>query len=147
MPFSLRTEPLGSNKKTLAFMYGPLVLATEVDTNKVPAIVGNTTNLFEAFKPIAGKPNHFRVSSDSFRAPRDINGSQFTFEPYYLLHQNRPQIVYWNVLTPDQWARHDHPEQFRRPIQTNAAPIAKRPFPGLVPPSRSLEPTNSPSIR
>ena len=73
MPFSLHTEGFRDNPNRLAFLHGPLVLCTEVDTNQpVPAIVTEPGELLAALQPVPNKASTFVGSPRAFRlAGRD----------------------------------------------------------------------------
>lgn len=101
-PFSLRIEAFRDNPDRFAFMYGPLVLAADVDTRKpFPVIVGDKGTLVASLQPVAGKANTFAGPAEEFRIPGEKNEG-VTLEPFYRLYNERYE-TYWDRFTPEQW--------------------------------------------
>jgi DUF1680 family protein len=104
MPFTLRTEGFKDNSNRLAILHGPLVLGAQVDLKTpYPAIVADDGRFLPGLKPIAGRPNTFTGSADTFRIPGDNPVTGVTLEPFYKIHGNRNYVVYWDVFTRTQW--------------------------------------------
>jgi DUF1680 family protein/beta-glucanase (GH16 family) len=104
LPFSLRTEGFRDNPNRLAFLHGPLVLASEIDTSRpMPAIVAEPGSLLASLKPVPGRASTFTGSPAFFRLPGEKGGLDFTLEPFFKIHGKRHYVVYWDVLTPAQW--------------------------------------------
>jgi DUF1680 family protein len=101
-PFNLRIEAFRDNPDRFAFMYGPLVLAADVDTRKpFPVIVADKETLVASLKPVAGKQNTFAGPAEDFRIPGDRDEG-VTLEPFYKLYKDRYE-TYWDRFTPGQW--------------------------------------------
>ena len=111
-PMTLRTEALPGNPQTVALLYGPILLAGELGTNRMPAsdfaagqgdllniadllvpvFVGDTNSLIADTMPVSGQPLTFQTQG--IGQPRDV-----TLIPFYELQHQR-YSVYWNVLSP-----------------------------------------------
>jgi DUF1680 family protein len=104
MPMSLRTEGFRDNPKRLAFLYGPLVLCTEVDPAQgAPSlVVDDPAKVATALEPVAGKPLAFRGRADMFRMPGSDKGAQPLFIPLHEEYRH-PLAVYWDVLDQSGW--------------------------------------------
>jgi uncharacterized protein len=103
MPFSLHSEHFYDNPNRFALLNGPLVLASQVDRNKpFPAVIADEATLTASLKPVAGRPNTFSPSADSFRIPEE-SGSGVQLEPFYKIYGMRRYEVYWDRFTPEQW--------------------------------------------
>jgi len=101
-PFNLRIEAFKDNPDRFAFMYGPLVLAADVDARKpFPVIVGDKGTLVASLKPVAGKANTFAGHAEEFKIPGEKNEG-VTLEPFYRLYNERYE-TYWDRFTPEQW--------------------------------------------
>lgn len=101
-PFAARIEAFRDNPERFAFMYGPLVLAADVDTRKpFPVIVGEKETLVASLKPVAGKMDTFTGPSNEFRIPGEKNEG-VTLEPFYKLYKDHYE-TYWDRFTPQQW--------------------------------------------
>jgi len=104
MPMSLRTEGFRDNPNKLAVLYGPLVLAAEVEAGKTSSfIIGTVEQIPSALKPIQGQPLAFTASGDLFKTSPD-ESKDLTFRPYYQIH-GKPLAVYWDVLSPEELAK------------------------------------------
>jgi uncharacterized protein len=117
MPMSLRQEPMPDEPKTVALLYGPLVLAGDLgreglsDTVRygrsvpplrkvaaidVPAlIVPDSASLVASIKPA---PGGFRT--EGIGRPHDV-----TLVPFYKAADQR-YTVYWSVYSPSEWEKH-----------------------------------------
>jgi DUF1680 family protein len=103
MPFALRTEGFRDNPERLAFLYGPLVLAAEIEPGRpTPAIVTGGRPLVEALVPVAGKGSTFRAD-ELFRRHGGSDPVELTFEPFFRVHGARHYGVYWDVYSPEAW--------------------------------------------
>jgi hypothetical protein len=101
-PFALRLEAFKDNPDRFAFMYGPLVLAADVDPHKpFPVIVGGKETLVASLKPMAGKQNTFDGPAEEFRVPGEKSGDVI-LRPFYELYKDRYE-TYWDRFTPEQW--------------------------------------------
>ncbi len=112
MPKTLRLEPLPDNPRVVAILWGPLVLAgdlgpepsrggrgarSSVEPPDIPVLVAAGRPPAEWIKPVPGKPGHFRTQGVG--RPRDVD-----LVPFYRLHR-RTYSVYFDLLTPEEWAR------------------------------------------
>jgi hypothetical protein len=107
LPKTLRTEPLPDNPNRVALMWGPLVLAGDLGTERrsgriepAPVFVSAQLPLTDWLKPVLDKPGNFRAVG----VGRDSNGQKVDveFAPFYRLHR-RAYALYWDLYTPQQW--------------------------------------------
>lgn len=118
LPRTLRIESTPDDPDTIAFLYGPLVLAADlgpVDTPydaPPPALVGD--DILAAFEPLSLAAAEFRTSGAG--RPGDM-----TFRPFYLLRDRRT-AVYFKRHTPAQWeaAQASFAEERRRLAELEA---------------------------
>jgi DUF1680 family protein len=104
LPFRLWTEGFHDNPNRLAFLHGPLVLCAEVDPKRpIPAIVSQDGRLLAGLTPAENRPSTFAGSPQVFRRPGESAGTPVVLEPLYKVHGQRHYVVYWDVLSPDQW--------------------------------------------
>ncbi|MGD0651457.1 MAG: beta-L-arabinofuranosidase domain-containing protein [Verrucomicrobiia bacterium] len=116
LPMSLRLETLPGDSKTVAILYGPIVLAGELgttnmpspyarnqtDLNKVPSplvpvFVSDAKDVLSHVKPVAGKPLTFQTKG--IGKPQDV-----TLIPFYRMHHQR-YSVYWSLYTEEEWKK------------------------------------------
>jgi uncharacterized protein len=116
LPMSLRLETLPGDPKTVAILYGPIVLAGELgttnmpspyvrnqtDLNKVPSppvpvFVSDAKDVLNHVKPVARKPLTFQTKG--IGKPQDV-----TLIPFYRMHHQR-YSVYWSLCTEDEWKK------------------------------------------
>jgi hypothetical protein len=119
LPMSLRLEELPGDPKTVALLYGPVVLAGDLGREglsdavrygpsappvrrvppvEVPALViGEPHKLLAAVKPVAGAPLTFRT--EGLAHPRDV-----TLVPFYRASDQR-YTVYFRLASPAEWDR------------------------------------------
>ncbi|MBE3100507.1 MAG: glycoside hydrolase family 127 protein [Acidobacteria bacterium] len=103
MPMTVRTEAFRDNPRRLAVMYGPLVLCAEVDPGKeFPVMRGNPEDVAPALKPAAGRTLEFTVPASLVRIAGQESAGDITLTPFYKMYK-KPYIVYWDVLTDEQW--------------------------------------------
>jgi hypothetical protein len=107
LPMALRTEALPGNPGTVAFFYGPVLLAGALGTNglpeqgayadeqtkyakwatpPVPTLSGEPAAIVAALKPVPGQSLTFKL--EGARAPA------VTLMPFYRLHHQR-YTIYW----------------------------------------------------
>ena len=134
LPKRLREEPLSDNPHRVALMWGPLVLAGDVqpedrsrpadwaasrsDPPRVPVFVAAGRPVETWLKPVAGRPGCFR--SDGVGRDRDVD-----FMPFYRLHR-RPYAVYWDLFTPEGWQKRsaEYAAEAQRRRRLDAATVA-----------------------
>jgi DUF1680 family protein len=113
LPMALRTEPLPGSRNTIAFFYGPLLLAGELGTDgmpregayandqkdfakwptpPVPTLVGDIPAIVAATKLADAGALRFRT--EGVGRPKDLS-----LIPFYRLHHER-YSVYWDVEAP-----------------------------------------------
>lgn len=114
LPMTLRTEPLPGEPRTVAFFYGPILLAgalgdagmpengayatrdaekfSEWPVPTVPALTGDPAGILATLQPVAGKPLTFAFPKKS------KDDDPLTFIPLYRLHHQRYN-VYWPLGT------------------------------------------------
>jgi hypothetical protein len=96
---ALRTEATVDDARTLALLYGPLVLAGDLGPagenwdGPAPVLVG--ADIVAAVSPVAGEPASFRTVG--LGRPADL-----TLRPYTFLHE-RSTAVYFRHFTDDEW--------------------------------------------
>lgn len=103
IPMSLRLEGMPDNPRRVAILYGPTVLAGELDpeeqpggVNLIPALVTEAAaGVSDWIEPVESGPLAFRTTGAA--RPRDV-----TLYPFYRLH-NKRYAVYWDLLNDKQW--------------------------------------------
>ncbi|MGA2796554.1 MAG: beta-L-arabinofuranosidase domain-containing protein [Thermoguttaceae bacterium] len=114
LPKTLRLEPLPDNKRRVALMWGPLVLAGDLGTAQfgggrrgrgaaaasanqptVPVFLAVDKPVADWLKPVADKPGEFRT--DGVGRSKDVD-----FVPFYRLHRHT-YGVYWDLFTLQEW--------------------------------------------
>ena len=111
MPMTLRTEAFRDNPRRLAVLYGPLVLCAEVDPGKeFPVMRGNPEDVAPAVKPAAGRTLEFAVPASLVRIAGQDPAGDVTLTPFYKMYK-KPYIVYWDVLTDEQWKQKQEEHQ------------------------------------
>ncbi|PYQ20565.1 MAG: hypothetical protein DMF81_18260, partial [Acidobacteria bacterium] len=120
LPMSLRQEAMPDDPKTIALLYGPLVLAGDLGREglsesvrygpsvppmrrvppvEVPAlVVADAAKVLAGVKPVPGSSRSFRT--EGIGRPRDV-----TLVPFYSASDQR-YTVYWNVYAPAEWEAH-----------------------------------------
>lgn len=116
LPLTLRTEPLPGDASTVAFLYGPLVLAGKLGVDgmpnpyahnqldqarfprpAVPVLVGAPAELTDRVQRVSRSPLVLRTRG--LAQPGDV-----TLVPFHTLHHER-YTVYWRVVTPEAWTK------------------------------------------
>ncbi len=116
LPLALRTESLPGDPRTVAFLYGPIVLAGKLGVEgmpnpyarnqldqarfprpPVPVLVGDAADLAPRVERVSGSSLVFQTRG--LAQPGDV-----TLVPFHTLHHER-YTVYWRVVTPDAWTR------------------------------------------
>ena len=146
IPKKLHLEPLADNPRRVAIMWGPLVLAGDLDAEgkkgrlrdaytglpRVPVFVAADRPVEQWLKPVAGKAGEFRT--DGVGRERDVD-----FMPFYRLHR-RTYGAYWDVFTPAQWkkkaAEYAAAEQRRRKLKLATVAYVQ---PGQMQPERDFK--------
>jgi len=109
LPKTLREESLPDNPHRVALLWGPLVLAGDLEPQdqesgeaahvdleeSVPIFVAAAQPIADWLKPVSGQPGTFR--SAGVGRPKDV-----TFVPFYLLPE-RTYGIYWDLFTPEGW--------------------------------------------
>lgn len=119
-PMHLRTLQMPDNSPYYSILYGPIVLAARMGTERLdglfaddsrgghvangpqlplqemPVIVGTANEIVCNLKKVADKPLTFTLSSVS---PSAYEGMKL--EPFFRLHECR-YMVYWNLASPDE---------------------------------------------
>jgi DUF1680 family protein len=116
MPMSLHLHQMPDDAKVATIMYGPVVLAGELGTEKltremqyvsdqrsehrapsidVPDLVGDPNNLQSWIKPVEGKALEYQTVGAG--RPMDV-----TLVPFYKLYGQRYNI-YWNLMTEQEY--------------------------------------------
>ncbi len=111
LPKALHKEALPDNPERVALMWGPLVLAGDMGSERrrggygnhsdqsdaVPVFVAADKPLTDWLKPVSDKPGTFHT--DGVGRPKDV-----TFVPFYQLPE-RTYGIYWDLLTPEAWTK------------------------------------------
>jgi hypothetical protein len=114
LPMALHLESLPGDPKTVAILYGPIVLAGELgtenmpspyvrnqtDLNKVPSppvpvFVSDAKEILRHVEPVAGQPLTFQTKGVG--QPQDV-----TLIPFYRMHYQR-YSVYWSLYPAQEW--------------------------------------------
>jgi DUF1680 family protein len=104
MPMSLRTEGLPDKPERLAFLYGPILLAADLDGDTpLPVLVGSPESLIEAFK-FAGSLKFHAAGIAHLQTDEGWKESDLDFLPLYAVADQR-YTVYMDAFTPEQWLR------------------------------------------
>jgi DUF1680 family protein len=99
IPAAIRTESTVDDERTMAILYGPLVLAGDLGpattswSGQAPVLVGS--NITSAITPAGDAPAVFRT--DGIVRPADL-----TLRPYAFQHE-RNTAVYFKRFTDQQW--------------------------------------------
>ncbi|WP_031549575.1 glycoside hydrolase family 127 protein [Parvularcula oceani] len=99
LPMRLRLEATPDDPKTVAVLYGPLVLAADLGPDSseyaLPAPAFVTDDPLSGFSPIEGRPGRFRTAGVA--EPFDLE-----FAPFYEMH-DRSTAVYFSAYSPAEW--------------------------------------------
>ena len=120
LPMKLRLEATPDDPKTVAILYGPIVLAGELgklDPDKVdpyakkqqdlvrlaaprvPAFVCEPAEFLKAIEPVPGEPLSFKTRGVG--RPEDV-----TLKPFYQTHHER-YTVYWKLMNDAEYEKHE----------------------------------------
>jgi uncharacterized protein len=118
LPMSLHVEAMPDDPKTVALLYGPIVLAGDLGTTRLekvkrygpsapeesadgapaaPALIADVEHLLAKVKPLAGTPLTFKTQG--IGRPADV-----LLRPFYKLTDHR-YSVYWKLYSPAEWRR------------------------------------------
>ena len=118
LPMSLRMEAMPDDPKTVALLYGPVVLAADLGQEgmrdvkrygpsapplgrvkpiEVPAFVGDVNHVLAKVRPVAKAPLTFQTTGTA--RPRDV-----MLLPFYKVAEPR-YTVYWKVYSPAEWEK------------------------------------------
>jgi uncharacterized protein len=103
LPFALHTEAFRDNANRLAFMYGPLVLAGEVDRDKPLPVIVIDQPLGEVLALRAHPNLQFFSRPGLFCITGEKSTKPLLFEPFYGVHGDRHYAVYWDVIGQQQF--------------------------------------------
>lgn len=101
LPMTLYTESMPDNKNRVAFLYGPLVLAGVLGSDRpdpvygVPVLLTDNKNITDWLKP-AGGPASFAMQDVG--KPFDVK-----LVPFYKVYKEY-YSVYWDFFNNEQWA-------------------------------------------
>jgi uncharacterized protein len=113
LPLHLRREPLPGDSNSVAFLYGPLVLAGRLGTNGLPAHGQQARDQLDFAKiPVPPAPALSDKSAPALSQVKPVKGESLLFRlkpgggappvsliPFYRLHHER-YVVYWPVRDP-----------------------------------------------
>jgi hypothetical protein len=109
LPKTLHIEGLADNKRRVALMWGPLVLAGDLGPEQrgagpkeSPALVTAEKPLTDWLQPVADNLGVFRTVG----VGRNTDGktSEIEFVPFYRLHR-RTYSIYWDLDTESSWTK------------------------------------------
>lgn len=124
MPKSLYLEPAAGDKKIVAIMWGPLVLAGDLGPERrwsrreeeqdevrpvtvsrdYPLLVAAPREVSEWVKPVEGKPGHFVVSGIARKLQEPDRAVELELVPFYRLHR-RLYSAYWDYIDEPEWKK------------------------------------------
>jgi DUF1680 family protein len=104
MPMNLRTESMPDNPGRVAFFYGPILLCADLDGGQdVPALVGRTDALLNAFSPILDKPLELKAKGiGRILTPDGWKEADIHLVPHFEV-ADQWYTVYMDVFNPSQW--------------------------------------------
>lgn len=112
LPKTLRIEGLADNPRRAALMWGPLVLAGDLGSERrggpnesIPSLVTAGKPVTEWLLPVRDSLGVFRTSGVG--RTNDDQAKELDFIPFYRLHR-RTYGVYWDLYTPDTWTNKLH---------------------------------------
>jgi uncharacterized protein len=118
LPMSLRIEAMPDDPKTVALLYGPIVLAGDLGTTRManvkrygpsapeetaagtpdaPALICDVDHLLAKVKPVAGVPLTFKTQG--IGQPADV-----ALRPFYQITNHR-YSVYWKLYSLAEWRK------------------------------------------
>ncbi len=119
LPMSLRMESMPDDPKTVALLYGPIVLAGDLGTQgltaakqsgppapedpvtarpEAPALLGEMRSILSKIRPVPGAPLTFRTVG--IGRPHDV-----MLVPFNTVYDSR-YTVYWKVYSASEWRAH-----------------------------------------
>jgi DUF1680 family protein len=111
-PMSLYTESMPDNPNRVAFMYGPLVLASPMGEEEPKGLTGTPILLTEKrdVSTFTKKSSGLSFETSGAGFPSDIK-----LIPFNTIHEGRYNI-YWDFFTPAEWerAQNDYDETERK---------------------------------
>lgn len=108
LPMSLRTEAFRDNPNRFAFVFGPVVLSSQLAGGQdAPVVIGKPSAAMATLKPTV-KPGGFAAASSLFR---NMEGTtKISLSPFFRMSEGA-YAVYWDAIDEDQWqarkAEHD----------------------------------------
>ncbi|MBN1973334.1 MAG: glycoside hydrolase family 127 protein [Sedimentisphaerales bacterium] len=123
LPKSLYLEPTPDDPNVAAIMWGPIVLAGNMDNMgtatvdsqeanrggrrgrggrsiNVPVLVASGQPISNWLKPVEGQPGNFKTVNVGFLP--DKTAKDVDLMPFYLLHDHA-YTIYWNLYTKQDW--------------------------------------------
>jgi DUF1680 family protein len=118
LPMTLHMEAMPDDPKTVAFLYGPIVLAGDLGAEgmenvkrygpsvpemgrlkpvQIPALVSDPKGVLAGIRPVKGAPMTFQTTG--IGRPADL-----TLKPFYKVVESR-YSVYWKIYSPVEWDR------------------------------------------
>jgi len=103
-PMRLHDEPMPDNPNREALLYGPIVLAGTLGSEKapepkIPVLVTDGQPATRWLRPVAGKPLAFQTQGAG--RPAEVS-----FLPFYQTHHER-YSVYWDLFTEAAWKQRE----------------------------------------
>ncbi|MEJ5260613.1 MAG: beta-L-arabinofuranosidase domain-containing protein [Anaerohalosphaeraceae bacterium] len=102
LPMTLRTESMPDNPNRIAFLYGPILLAADLDGDRpVPVLIGEPKAVLASLKPSGREPLTFEAKRLGYvlgsPEPQDL-----LFRPHWQIVEEK-YTVYLDLFTPEQW--------------------------------------------
>lgn len=104
LPMTLRLESMPDDRQRIAFLYGPVLLAADLQENStLPVLVGTNSQLLETLQPVKNQPLQFRAKG----AGRILDGGEWKsvdihFKPHYQI-ADELYTVYLDAFSGEQW--------------------------------------------
>jgi DUF1680 family protein len=103
LPMTVRTEAFRDDPHRLAFLYGPIVLCAETKRGgPIPVLVPKGGSLEASLDDGHRSSMALTLSAEDLREEYGKVTEPVALFPFYRSH-DKPQMVYWDVLTPDGW--------------------------------------------
>lgn len=103
LPMKLRLEPTPDRSNRTAILYGPMVLAADMDDlgpewrDRMPVLLAPDRNPENWIRPVAGSPGTFRTMGVGRPA-------ELKLKPFHLSQHNR-YSAYFDLYSEDEWLR------------------------------------------
>jgi hypothetical protein len=124
LPKTLRIETMPDNPGRIAFFYGPVLLAADLNGNlPLPILMGKAEDLIDALKPVDGRPLEF-IARGCVHVLDSENRKDLTLRPLYEIADQK-YTVYMDLFTQEQWAKRkaEYQAQLERQAEMEARTV------------------------